>query len=354
MGWYPPSGTSELFRAMPKIELHRHLEGSLRIETLLDIAYQHGITVPLEPSFRKHIQVQSSDPLTFANFLSKFQPLRTFYKSKAVIQRVTREAIEDAAQDNIRYLELRFTPVALSRIELFALGDVIEWVSESAARAAQDFNVLTRLILSVNRHEPLDMAQQVLDLAPGFRDRGVVGVDLAGNEAQFSAIPFQLLFNRLHQEGLFVTIHAGEWAGAQNVQEAIVEMQADRIGHGVRVLEDAHVLALARSRRIPFEVCVTSNHQSGVVNKLGEHPIKKMLEAGLVVTINSDDPAISQITLGDEFRLLQEEFQLPYDGLLSLSQAALQASFLSASEKQTFWQPFSDQFRAWQQQAQLS
>ena len=192
-----------IYKSLPKVELHRHLEGSLRLQTMLDVARAHGITVPASIlRLSGMVQVQDEDPLTFQNFLAKFNTLRLFYKSPDVIHRVTREAVEDAARDNVKYMELRFTPVALSRAERFPLHDVMDWVCTSAAAAAEEFGIQVRLIASVNRHESPELAEQVAWLAAAHIERGIVGMDLAGNEAEFSAMPFAGLFSEAKQAGL--------------------------------------------------------------------------------------------------------------------------------------------------------
>src|SRR5258708_32882204 len=147
------------YRALPKVELHRHLEGSLRLDTMVDIARQHGIEIP-EDVLRLStlVQIQEEDKFTFQNFLAKFNTLRLFYRSPDAIHRITSEAVEDAAKDNVKYLELRFTPVALSRAERFPLHDVVDWVITSAQQAAQEFGLQVQLIASVNRHESPELA----------------------------------------------------------------------------------------------------------------------------------------------------------------------------------------------------
>jgi adenosine deaminase len=323
-----------LYKTLPKVELHRHLEGSLRLQTMLDVAHAHGITVPASiMRLSDMVQVQEEDPLTFQNFLAKFNTLRLFYKSPDVIHRVTREAVEDAARDNVRYMELRFTPVALSRAERFPLHDVMDWVCSSAAAAADKFGIQVRLVASVNRHESLELAEQVAWLAAEHIEYGIVGMDLAGNEAEFPARPFAGIFHEARQAGLHLTIHAGEWAGAENVREAIEELGAERIGHGVRVMEDENVVALACERGTVFEVCVTSNYQSGVVPALSEHPLPRMLKAGLNVTLNTDDPSVSRIDLSHEFKLAREDLGIPIDVLMQRVLAAARASFLPEKER---------------------
>jgi adenosine deaminase len=324
-----------IYRALPKVELHRHLEGSLRLDTMLDIARQHGIVIPEDVlRLSNLVQIQEEDKFTFQNFLAKFNTLRLFYRSPDAIDRITREAVEDAAKDNVKYMELRFTPVALSRAERFPLHDVVDWVIASAKEAAKEYGVIVRLIASVNRHESIDLAEQVAWLAVERMQDGMVGLDLAGNEAEFSYQPFYGIFREAKQAGLHLTIHAGEWGPAQHVRDAIAEIGAERIGHGVRVLEDQNVAGLARERGTAFEVCVTSNYQSGVVQSLETHPLMKMLEAGLNVTINTDDPSISRITLSHEYYTACEDLHMPQSTLKQRIVAAAQACFLSDDEKE--------------------
>ena len=323
------------YRALPKVELHRHLEGSLRLDTMVEIAQKHGIEIPEDVlRLSTMVQVQEEDKFTFQNFLSKFNTLRLFYRSPDVIHRITREAIEDAAKDNIRYLELRFTPVALSRAERFPLHDVIDWVISSTKEASEKSGVVVRLIASVNRHESPDLAEQVAWLAFEHLKDGMVALDLAGNEAEFPTQPFYGIFREAKQSGLHVTIHAGEWGPAKHVKEAIEEIGAERVGHGVRTLEDKRVIALARERGTAMEVCITSNYQSGVVQSLGTHPLMDMLNAGLNVTINTDDPSISRITLSHEYYTACEDLQMPQNMLRDRIIAAAQAGFLATDEKE--------------------
>lgn len=324
----------EFYKNLPKVDLHRHLEGSLRLKTMLEIARTHGITVPVgnDPSSNL-VQVQASEPDTCQNFLAKFNTLRMFYRSPEIVHRVTHEAVEDAAKDNVRYLELRFTPVALSHAEHFPLGEVMDWVCESASKAARKFGISVRLIASVNRHESVELAEQVAWLASDRIGHDVLGMDLAGNEDAFSALPFLGVLKEAQQSGLKLTVHAGEWAGAVNVLEALETLHADRIGHGVRVMEDPNTVLLARERRTAFEVCVTSNYHTGVVQSLKEHPIMQMVKAGLNVTLGTDDPSISQITLTDEYRRICEDLGMKHKMLKERILAAAQASFLPEVER---------------------
>lgn len=312
--------------------------------TLLEIGRAHGVPLPDTGRLRELVQVGDEDILTFENFLSKFQTLRLFYRSPEAIHRITHETIADAAADNVRYLELRFTPVALSRAENFPIKDVIEWVVDAAESASATENIKTRLIVSVNRQEGPETAEKVIQTAADYLDRGVVGVDLAGNEANYSGLAFLGVFKEARQAGFKITIHAGEWGGAENVMNAILYLGADRIGHGVRVVEDPEVVTLARERAIPFEVCITSNYQSGVVPSLTVHPLTRMLNYELITTINTDDPSVSQITLSDEYRLVCEDLALPFSALRACVLSSVQAAFLKEDEKAELSQSIDAEF----------
>ena len=324
----------EFYRSLPKVDLHRHLEGSLRFETIRELARQHGMDLPATAELRTMVQIQEGEKLTFQNFLSKFSTLRLFYRSPEIISRITQEAIADAAADNVRYLELRFTPVALSKAQGFPLAQVMDWVIAGAQQAEKDYGVITKLIASVNRHESVALAAQVSYLAAERREAGIVGMDLAGNEAEYDSEPFVDVFQNAKMEGLHMSIHAGEWASGDNVTHAINRLGAERIGHGIRVLDSHTATRLSRDRQTPFEVCITSNYQSGVIADVAVHPVVEMLEQGLNVTINSDDPSISNIRLSDEYRLVCEVLGLRVAALIERVLAAAQAAFLPEADKE--------------------
>ena len=339
-----PSGPSDLktqLAGLPKVELHRHLEGSLRLQTLCEIAAQYQLDLPTElEQLRPLVQVMNGEPGSSSNFLSKFNVLRRFYQSPEVIQRLTREVIEDAALDNVHYLELRFTPRALAKTHGYALHEVTHWVLHSVEAARQAFpHMQVELIASINRHEPLDVAEKVLQIAVEHKE-DIVALDLAGDEVNFQAEPFAGLFKEAKQAGLGITAHAGEWTGSATVRHAIERLGADRLGHGVRAMEDASVVALARERGAIFEVCVTSNLQSGVIQQMTDHPLLKMLQAGLKATLNTDDPSVSNITLTDEYATSVGALQLTPEQLKATILTAAQSAFLPLAERHKLEQHF--------------
>jgi adenosine deaminase len=327
---------NEFFKSLPKVELHRHLEGSIRLTTMVEIARRYELDLPYADvdQFRPLVQVMDGEPFNFQNFLSKFASIRKFFQSPEVIKQITREVIADAAADNVRYFELRFTPVALTRIGGYSLGEAMDWVIEAAEEASTKNGITTKLIASVNRHESVQLAEEVVGLAIDRKERGIVALDLAGSEAEYPGEEFAGVFREAKEAGLFITIHAGEWGGPKIIRLAVEKLFAERIGHGVRVMEDPEVVAITRERGIVFEVCPTSNYQSGVCDSLATHPLGRMVDAGLRVTINTDDPAISQIELSDEYELACETLGLPLLTITKTVVDAARAAFLLNDEKE--------------------
>lgn len=334
----PSQSNSPLYKrlkALPKVELHRHLEGSLRLATLADIAREYRFDLPgyEVEDIRPLVQIMPNDEHSSQAFLSKFETLRQFYQSQEVIERVAYEAIADAAADNIVYMELRFTPIALAREKGFPLPEVASWVIDAVKRATDQYSIDVRLIISMNRHESVDLGAEHIEIAVQNMDRGVVGVDLAGAENLFPGAPFHPLFEKAREAELNITIHAGEWAGPTSISEAIDVLGATRLGHGVRIVEDISVARKAFERGIIFEVCPTSNVQSGVASSYGEHPLVRMNAMGLLTTVNTDDPGISGITLTDEYVACVEQLGLSIDDLKRQILYAAQAAFLPESEQ---------------------
>lgn len=325
----------DVLAAWPKIDLHRHLEGSLRLSTLAEIAKEHGVDLPrwdLE-AIRPYVQVVDEDP-DFQGFLSKFKLLRRFYSTREAVMRVAYEAVADAATDNIKYLELRFNPVALAKVQGFSYEEVAEWVLSATKNAQQDYDIQTRLIAQIGRDEGIDVARQVAEVAAAFQDQGFVGIDLAGDEVGFSAARFAEVFQWAKTQGLYVTVHAAEAGHASNIREAIELLGADRIGHGVRAMEDLSVMDLVIRHNITLEMCPTSNLQTGVISSLGQHPLWAYQQVGIRVTINTDDPSVSSTTLTDEYMVALRGIGIPLRAVKQMVLTAAQAAFLPEPERQ--------------------
>ncbi len=329
---------------LPKVDLHRHLEGSLRLNTLAEIALEHGIDLPSYDieKLRPYVQV-TDDPPDFHRFLSKFKLLRQFYTSKEAVQRIVREAVLDASHDNIRYLELRFNPVALSRVHNFALHDVVHWVMEAVAEVQVESGTRTCLIMQIGREEPLAIADEIVDLAIHHHGPLVRGIDLAGDEARYPAERFAATFTRAHEAGLGITVHAGEATGASSVRAAIEQLHARRIGHGIRAVENSEIVHRLYREQIALEVCPTSNLQTGAVTGLAVHPLVDLFNLRLRVTINTDDPSISDTTLTDEYVVAINDVGLPQARIYRALRNAIEAAFIPEEEREGLRQ----QFRAW-------
>lgn len=330
-----PQTLVPLLRALPKVELHRHLEGSLRLSTVAEIAQAYHLALPEDiERLRPLVQMTPGDDLSAETFIAKFGVLRSFYRSPEIIDRVAYEAVADAAAEHIVYLELRFTPLALAREMGFPLAEVADWVLAAVRRAEADFGITARLIVSMNRHESPQLGEQCVDIAIERMDRGVVGVDLAGLENHYAGSPFAPAFRKAREAGLAITIHAGEWAGPESVLEAVEELGAMRLGHGVRVIEAPSVAALVRERGIALEVCPTSNIQTGVVKSLDEHPLRALYQMGLLTTINTDDPQVSATTLTNEYLVAMQHLDFTLEDIKQHVLNAAQAAFLPAAERE--------------------
>lgn len=327
-------GLRSTLQALPKVDLHRHLEGSLRLETLAGIAREHGVDLPSHDldELRRYVQVTPDYQPGFHSFLEKFSLLRRFYQTRQAIERVAYEAVADAASDNIKYLELRFNPVALARTQGFGYGEVMDWVWEAAQRAQADHDIVARLIISLIRQEP-DTADVVLDAALQRLGHGIVALDLSGDEVNYPLVPFVPVFCRAREVGLGLVVHAGEAGGAENVLEAIQLIGPQRIGHGVRCIENSDVTQLVRQRGVILETCPTSNLQTGAVYLMSYHPLLDLYRLGVKVTINTDDPSVSDTTLTDEYLMTIMGTGLEISDLKTMIITAVQAAFLPPEEK---------------------
>lgn len=328
----------------PKVELHRHLEGSLRLATIAAIADDYKLDLPTDPiKLRTLVQCTPNSPRNPAHFLSKFNVLRRLYVSEAVIRRITDEAIQDAYADGIQHLELRFSPRALSRLKGFPFAEVIRWVGETVESARTQLKMSIALIVSINRHESVTSAEQILNAVIPLTHFGIVAVDLSGMEEGYPADLFAPLFAQVRAHGLELTIHAGEWSGAANIRQAISTYHCRRIGHGIRIFDDLYTVDLARERGVVFEVCPSSNLLSGAVKSLEVHPLQAMIDAGLKVTLNTDDPSICETSLSREFSLAV--LDLNADQIRQLHRTAVESAFVDEQTRGTLRATF-DRYEA--------
>lgn len=318
----------------PLVELHRHLDGNVRIETVLDLARQHGLDLPAwtAEELRPHVQIMEREP-SLVHFIAKFALLRRVMVNYDAVRRIVRENLEDAVREEIDYIELRFSPYFMGEEHGLDTFGVAEAACEALEEARGRLPVKAKLIGIISRHYGPEIGKIELEAAIRFRDRGIVALDLAGDEAHYPGELFVDHFARAREAGLHVIAHAGEATGPESVRQAVLKLEAERIGHGIRASEDPAVVDLLVERGIPLEVCPTSNLHTSTVPNYRSHPLPALLARGVAATLNTDDPSISGIDLAHEYRVAAEELGLAERDLRKMQETALNAAFLSAEER---------------------
>jgi adenosine deaminase len=294
--------TRELIARLPKAELHVHLDGSLRPETMVSLAREAKVPLPtyeVEP-LRRFMLVD--DAANLEDFLHRFDITIPLLQSPEAIERVAYEMVEDAARDNVRYLEVRYCP-HLSRKRGMTIDEVIEAELQGFSRGERDFGVVARVINCSLRHYEPAVSVEIAQRSVAFRQRGVVAFDLAGGEAGRPPGMHKAAFDVAAQGLLGITVHAGEAAGAESVAEAVHLCHADRIGHGTRLYESRPLQDYVRDRRILVEANITSNVQTHAVARASEHPVRRYFDAGLNVTLCTDGWLMVGVSLSDEYWL---------------------------------------------------
>jgi len=320
---------------LPLIDLHRHLDGAIRLETVIDLGRQHNIPLPAwdVEGLRPHVQVTEPQPGVMA-FLEKFKWLTAILVDYNACRRIAYENVQDLLQEGIDYAELRFSPWFMAARHGLDAAGVVEAVVDGVEAGVRDFSVPVQLIGILSRTYGVEVAARELESILSFSDH-LIGLDLAGDEANFPAELFTPHFKKARDAGLHITAHAGESDGAASIRTAVEQLGAERIGHAVRLFEDPLVVDLLLERQIGIEANLTSNVQTSTVPTFDAHPLRRMLEAGLLATINTDDPGISGITLKHEYEVAAPAAGLT-DRQISQAQAnALQTAFLHPLDKQT-------------------
>ena len=321
------------FKRFPKIDLHLHLDGAIRVPTIADLGDDLGVKLPTyDPKeLAKFVQVDR-DCRSLTDYLKRFEvfyPILPFAKTQ---ERIAYELCEDCARDNVIYFETRFAP-ALASNQRFTMEDAVVAVLEGLRRGQRDFNVECGLILCCYRSITPQQNVDTVKLAHKYREQGVLGIDLAGDELHFPAAPHAAAFALARQLEIPITIHAGEGEDPEHIREAVFEHGATRIGHGVSLQKDPELLKQVRDRGTVFEICLTTNLQTCTVPSLAAHPFKRFLDQDLRVTLNTDDPAISNITLTNEFELAAREFKLKPEQIRKLLANAAQAAFVPTAAR---------------------
>lgn len=318
----------------PLVELHRHLDGNVRLETVIELARRHRLPLPAPTAEELAPHVRLAEPRAdLLGFLVRLDLLRSVLADYDAVRRVARENLEDAAAEGIDYIELRFSPWFMAEPHGLDPVGVAEAVCDALEQARGTVPVEARLIVIVSRTYGPEAGWREVEAAVRCRDRGVVALDLAGDELGFPGALFVDHFRRAADAGLHRIAHAGEASGPDSVRQAVEGLGAERIGHGIRAIEDPAVVELLVERGIPLEVCPTSNVHTSTVPSLAAHPLPALIAAGVTATLNTDDPAISGIDLAHEYRVAREEMGLSEATLLALQRNALAAAFLSDRER---------------------
>ncbi len=315
----------------PKVELHRHLEGTVRLSTAWKWA-QHSPRLAGIDLLTLQSLIQFDGTRDYTHFLRKFGTLRDLYYQREAIEQVIREAVIDAALDNVRYLELRFSPDHFARRAGYDPYEAADLVIRTGMEEAKRQGIMLRFLCTIGRAYDLETASRILDIALTFREQGIVGIDLAGNELQQSNVSFSPLMERAAAEGLGISIHAGEAGPAAHVWEAIDELYANRIAHGIRSIDDPYLMEVLRERQIALEVCPTSNYHTGVVPSVASHPLAELVRAHVPVALSTDDPAISKIKLSDEYKIALDA-NISRTTLAQMVLTAASHAFLPAQDK---------------------
>jgi adenosine deaminase len=364
-------------KSLPKVSLHDHLDGGLRPATIIELAESVGHTLPsTDPVALGEWFRESADSGSLVRYLETFDHTVAVMQTKEGLFRVAKEFVEDLADDGVVYGEVRWAPEQHLQNGL-SLDEAVEAVQEGLeagvdAVAESGREIQVGQLITAMRHA--DRGQEIAELAVRHRNRGAVGFDIAGAEDGFLPSRFKDAFTFLAQNNFPATVHAGEAAGLESIQSALVDGRALRLGHGVRIAEDIMVefeddddasgtedgeesiglvtlgdlSSWIRDRGIALEICPSSNLQTGAIAGFGEgiesHPLDMLYQLGFNVTINTDNRLMSGVTLTDEFELLVETFDYDLDDLLELTLNAAEASFLPLEEKEALVEYINDAY----------
>lgn len=322
-----------LLSELPKVDLHVHLDGCIKPATLLKLADLQGIALPSMEISELAPYVQVGEGCTsLTEYLTKFDFVLPFLQTKESLEQVAYEVVEQAADHRIKYIEVRFAP-QLHRENGLSAADAISHVIAGLQRGEASFGVKARAIAICMRNHSAAENSEVVEAASRFIGRGLVAVDLAGDETTYPAALFREVFALARELGIPVTIHAGEAAGPDNIEEAVLNLGARRIGHGVRLREDANILKMIKDQKIPLELCPTSNIQTKAVNGWDAYPIREYFDQGIVFTVNTDNPGVSGTDITKEYRVIAEKFGFTLAEIAKLILNGVEASFLEANEK---------------------
>ncbi len=324
----------ETFRALPKADLHVHLDGSLRLATILELAEETGARLPASDAKGLAEAIGCGRAMgSLEEYLKGFAITLAVMQTEQALERVAFELAEDAHAENVRYMEIRYSPM-LHTGKGLKLTEIVEAVLAGVRRARETLGIEANLIICGIRNISPESSYEMAELAVAYKGRGVVGFDLAGAEADNPAKHHKAAFQLVRGNNINCTIHAGEAYGPESVAQAIHVCGAHRIGHGVRLREDGDLLHYVNDHRIPLECCPSSNVQTGAVSELARHPLKLYFDLGLRVTVNTDNRLITDTTVSKELWLAHTALGMPFRDLKRIVLAGFKSSFRPFHERQ--------------------
>jgi adenosine deaminase len=327
-----PPVTRELVRRLPKAELHCHLDGSLRPQTMLDLGLELDKPMPAGDADTLREYMIVDDARDLEDYLERFAITLSVMQTESALERIAYELAEDARQDGIRYIEVRYAPVLNVR-EGLSLEQAVEAPLRGLARAEAELGVKGRVIVTAIRNMSPSVSNELAELAVAYKHRGVVGFDLAGGEVGNPAKAHKKAFEYARSHDMACTCHAGEGDGPESVREAVHVCGAHRIGHATRLIEDTSLTDYCNDRRIALEICLTSNVQTRATDSYETHPFREYYDRGLNVILNTDNRLMSGVTLTDEYLHAADDLDFSFDELARVALNGFESSFLPYDER---------------------
>ncbi|MEN9580122.1 MAG: hypothetical protein RJA70_3131 [Pseudomonadota bacterium] len=322
-----------VFESLPKTDLHVHLDGSLRLTTILELAKEDNVRLPATTleGLSEAIGVGRNCG-SLGEYLKGFAITLSVMQTYKSLSRVAFELAEDAHKENVRYMEVRYSPMLHTERHL-KLTHVVEAVLSGLNQATEHYGIRSNVILCGIRNISSESSYEMAELAVAYKNRGVVGFDLAGAEEDHPAKAHIEAFQLVRDNNINCTIHAGEAYGPESIAQAIHDCGAHRIGHGCRLMEDGDLLHYVNDHRIPLECCPSSNVQTGAVRDLAHHPLKLYYDLGLRISINTDNRLITDTTVSKELWLVHTKMNMPFADVRNMVLSGFKSSFLPFHEK---------------------
>src|SRR3954468_536275 len=324
--------TRELLHRLPKAELHVHLDGSLRPETMLELAAEYGKKMPAHDPEKLAVHMHVQDARNLVEYLERFAITLSVMQTSESLERIAYELAEDLAGENVRYAEIRYSPI-LNTQEGLPLTEAVDAPLRGLKRAQDEFGIETAIIICGIRNMEPATSRDLADLTVAYKDRGVVAFDLAGAEYNYPAKKHKDAFYTVINKNMAATIHAGEAYGAESIHQALHYCRANRIGHGTRLFEDPDLMRFMNDFRIPIEICLTSNVQTRAVDSFESHPLRQYYDYGLVLSLNTDNRLMSAPTVTEEYWHAHQYLGFTWDELVDISVMGFKSAFMHRPHK---------------------